>query len=54
MAFWANVRTISQEVGYTVRGKGIVRGSKSRTSAITPLMLSSLIIMSVYNKRSRD
>lgn len=25
MSFWANVRTISQEVGYTVRGAGIVR-----------------------------
>ena len=25
MSFWANVRTISQEVGYTVRGKGLVR-----------------------------
>lgn len=23
--FWANVRTISQQVGYTVRGKGIIR-----------------------------
>ena len=25
MSFWANVRSISQEVGYTVRGRGIVR-----------------------------
>ena len=25
MSFWANVRTISQEVGYTVRGRGLVR-----------------------------
>lgn len=25
MSFWANVRTISQEAGYTVRGKGLVR-----------------------------
>lgn len=25
MSFWANVRTISQEVGYTVRGQGLVR-----------------------------
>ena len=24
-AFWANVRTISQEVGYTVRNRGIIR-----------------------------
>lgn len=23
--FWANVRSISQEIGYTVRGKGIIR-----------------------------
>ena len=25
MSFWANVRSISQEVGYTVRGQGIVK-----------------------------
>ena len=25
MPFWANVRSISQEVGYTVRGRGIVK-----------------------------
>ncbi len=25
MEFWANVRTIGQQVGYTVRGKGIIR-----------------------------
>lgn len=25
LAFWANVRSISQEVGYTVRGRGIVK-----------------------------
>lgn len=25
MSFWANVRSISQEVGYTVRGRGIVK-----------------------------
>jgi hypothetical protein len=23
--FWANVRTIGQEVGYTVRGEGVIR-----------------------------
>lgn len=25
MAFWANVRTVSQEVGYTQRGEGVVK-----------------------------
>ncbi len=41
--FWANVRTISQQVGYTVRGKGVVKAPSIEQirGAYTKLNLST-------------
>lgn len=50
--FWANVRTISQEVGYTQRGKGTIKvpGVVDMCAAMKALALSSKHIASSTGK----